>query len=63
MPWQNSQLSVSGSIVNNYDKIEYVSGNRMLANLELIIILDGSFDSYTTQQIIAYVFYSLLTLG
>lgn len=43
----------AGSIVNNYDKIEYVSGNRMLANLELIIILDGSFDSYTTQQIIA----------
>lgn len=32
----------------------------MLANLELIIILDGSFDSYTTPQIIAYVFYILL---
>ncbi|XP_066158831.1 uncharacterized protein [Euwallacea fornicatus] len=44
--------TTAGSITNNYDKIEYVTGKRLLANLELIVILDGTFNPYTTQQML-----------
>ncbi|XP_048517274.1 uncharacterized protein LOC109540977 isoform X2 [Dendroctonus ponderosae] len=42
----------AGSIVNNYDKTEFVSVNQLAASLEVIVILDGTFDSYSTQQMV-----------
>ncbi|KAL1492995.1 hypothetical protein ABEB36_011142 [Hypothenemus hampei] len=44
------------SIANKYDNTEYINEKRLRANLEVIIILDGTFDSYSTQQMLYTLF-------
>lgn len=45
-------MNITVSTVNDYDKIEYVTGNHLMANLEVIVILDGTFDPYATQLLL-----------
>ncbi|KAG5894333.1 hypothetical protein JTB14_004377 [Gonioctena quinquepunctata] len=44
--------SVAGEIASDYDKIEYLKGKQMMAPIELIVILDGTFDYYKALQMI-----------
>ncbi|CAH1153729.1 unnamed protein product [Phaedon cochleariae] len=44
--------SVAGEIANKYDRIEYLNGHQMMAPIELIVILDGTFEDYRALQMI-----------
>nr|XP_023030045.1 uncharacterized protein LOC111517977 [Leptinotarsa decemlineata] len=45
--------SVAETIASKYDKIEYLTSKQMVAPIELILILDGTFDYYKTLQMIS----------
>ncbi|KAJ8984288.1 hypothetical protein NQ317_009772 [Molorchus minor] len=43
---------VAAKITSEYDKIEYIDGKRMMGPIELIVIVDGSFDYNSGLQMI-----------
>ncbi|XP_060537159.1 uncharacterized protein LOC132708683 isoform X2 [Cylas formicarius] len=44
--------NISSIVANSYDATEYLSGKSLIADLEVLLILDGTFDAYRTQQMI-----------
>lgn len=43
---------VSENISKTYDNAEYINGKEMKSPLEIIVVLDGSYDAYTAKQML-----------
>lgn len=44
--------AIIDDILRKYDSVEYVDVNEVRSSLEIIIIMDGSFDHFTSKKLI-----------